>query len=50
MFSCIIFYIDGTFIDTKHAILSSLQRLVTEEIDKNYSFEELLDLIKNYEI
>lgn len=41
MYSCIIFDIDGTIIDTEHAVLSSLQKLLSEELNKKYSFEEL---------
>ena len=41
MYNYIIFDIDGTIIDTELAVLSSLQKLVSEELDKEYSFEEL---------
>jgi len=41
MYSYIIFDIDGTILDTEFAVLSSLQKLVSEELNKNYSFEEL---------
>ena len=41
MYNCIIFDIDGTILDTEIAVLSSLQKLVFEELNKNFSFEEL---------
>jgi HAD superfamily hydrolase (TIGR01549 family) len=41
MYNCIIFDIDGTILDTEIAVLSSLRKLVLEELNKNYSFEEL---------
>ena len=41
MYSCIIFDIDGTIIDTELAVLLSLQKLLSEEHNKKYSFEEL---------
>ncbi len=41
MYSCIVFDVDGTLLDTEIAVLSSLQKLVSEELNKNYSFEEL---------
>ena len=41
MYNHIIFDIDGTILDTEFAVLSSLQKLVFEELNKNFSFEEL---------
>lgn len=41
MYKYIIFDIDGTILDTETAVLSSLQKLLLEELNKNYSFEEL---------
>ena len=41
MYNCIIFDIDGTLLDTETAVLSSLQKLVSEELNKNLSFDEL---------
>lgn len=41
MYNYIIFDIDGTLLDTEIAVLSSLQKLVLEELDKNLSFDEL---------
>lgn len=41
MYNNIIFDIDGTILDTEFAVISSLQRLVLEELNKKLSFEEL---------
>ncbi|MBX4267639.1 HAD family hydrolase [Clostridium estertheticum] len=41
MYNYIIFDVDGTLLDTEIAVLSSLQKLLSEELNKNYSFEEL---------
>lgn len=41
MYNCIIFDIDGTLLDTEIAVLSSLQKLVFEELNKNLTFDEL---------
>ena len=41
MYSCIVFDIDGTILDTEIAVLSSLQKLLFEELNKNFSFGEL---------
>lgn len=41
MYSYVIFDIDGTILDTEFVVLSSLQKLVLEELNKNFSFEEL---------
>ncbi|HDX9636059.1 TPA: HAD family hydrolase [Bacillus cereus] len=41
MYSCVIFDVDGTIIDTEVAVLSSLQKLLQIEKGKTYSFEEL---------
>ncbi|MBL4934262.1 HAD family hydrolase [Clostridium sp. YIM B02515] len=41
MYDYIIFDIDGTLLDTEFAVLSSLQKLVFEELNKNLSFDEL---------
>lgn len=41
MYNCIIFDIDGTLLDNEIAVLSSLQKLVSEELNKNLNFEEL---------
>ncbi|HEY5535239.1 MAG TPA: HAD family hydrolase [Ignavibacteria bacterium] len=41
MYNYIIFDVDGTLLDTEIAVISSLQKLVSEELNKNYSFEEL---------
>lgn len=41
MYKYIIFDIDGTLLDTEFAVLTSLQKLVLEELNKHMSFEEL---------
>lgn len=41
MYNYIIFDIDGTILDTEIAVLSSLQKLLLEELNKNFSFEDL---------
>ncbi|MBC8059868.1 MAG: HAD family hydrolase [Clostridiaceae bacterium] len=41
MYNYVIFDIDGTILDTEFAVLSSLKKLVLEELDKNFTFEEL---------
>ncbi|MFL0247300.1 HAD family hydrolase [Candidatus Clostridium stratigraminis] len=41
MYNYIIFDIDGTLLDTEFALLSSLQKLVLEELNKHMSFDEL---------
>ncbi|NLO82921.1 MAG: HAD family hydrolase [Clostridiales bacterium] len=41
MYNCIIFDIDGTLLDSETADLSSLQKLLFEELNKNFSFDEL---------
>ena len=41
MYNYVIFDIDGTILDTEFAVLSSLQKLVLEELNKDFSFEEL---------
>ncbi|MPQ30538.1 HAD family hydrolase [Clostridium estertheticum] len=41
MYNYIIFDVDGTLLDTEIAVLSSLQKLVSEELNENYSFEDL---------
>lgn len=41
MYDYIIFDIDGTLLDTEVAVLSSLQKLVCEELNKNLNFDEL---------
>lgn len=41
MYSNIIFDIDGTILDTEIAVLSSLQKLLREELNKKFSFDEL---------
>lgn len=41
MYNYIIFDIDGTILDTEIAVLSSLQKLVYTELNKNLSFDEL---------
>ncbi|ERI93867.1 HAD hydrolase, family IA, variant 1 [Clostridiales bacterium oral taxon 876 str. F0540] len=41
MYDYIIFDIDGTLLDTEFAVLSSLQKLVLEELNKDLSFDEL---------
>ena len=41
MYSYIIFDIDGTILDTEIAVLSSLQKLLFEELNRNFSFEDL---------
>lgn len=42
MYKCIVFDVDGTLIDTEKAIIYSLQKLLIEEINKEYSYEELI--------
>jgi HAD superfamily hydrolase (TIGR01549 family) len=41
MYNYIIFDIDGTILDTEIAVLSSLQKLLFEELNNNFSFEDL---------
>jgi HAD superfamily hydrolase (TIGR01549 family) len=41
MYNYIIFDIDGTLLDTEFADLSSLQKLVLEELNRHMSFDEL---------
>ncbi len=41
MYNYIIFDIDGTILDTEIAVLSSLQKLLLEELNTDFSFEEL---------
>lgn len=41
MHNCIIFDIDGTILDTENADLLSLQKLLLEELNRNFSFDEL---------
>jgi HAD superfamily hydrolase (TIGR01549 family) len=41
MYDYIIFDIDGTLLDTEVAVLSSLQKLVCEELNKKLNFDEL---------
>lgn len=41
MYNYIIFDIDGTLLDTEIAVLSSLQKLVSEELNKDMSFHDL---------
>lgn len=41
MYNYIIFDIDGTLLDTEIAVLSSLQKLISEELNKEMSFNDL---------
>jgi HAD superfamily hydrolase (TIGR01549 family) len=41
LYNCIIFDIDGTLLDTEFAVLTSLQRLALEELNKKFDFDEL---------
>ncbi|MGW9019201.1 HAD family hydrolase [Priestia megaterium] len=41
MYSCIIFDVDGTILDTEQAILKSLQKIIKEEQQKHYLLDEL---------
>ncbi|MGE5485499.1 MAG: HAD family hydrolase [Ignavibacteriales bacterium] len=41
MYNCIVFDIDGTLLDTEAALVSSLQRLVLEELNRNLTPSEL---------
>ncbi len=41
IYNYLIFDIDGTLLDTEFAVLSSLQRIVKEELNKDMSFEDL---------
>ena len=41
MFNCIIFDVDGTLIDTEFTVKKSLQKLLLEETQKEYSWDEL---------
>jgi len=41
VYNCIIFDIDGTLLDTENAILASLQKVLYEELNKNFSLDEL---------
>lgn len=42
MYDCVIFDVDGTLIDTEKAIISSLQRVLEEELERKYHYQELL--------
>ncbi|MGG4522175.1 HAD family hydrolase [Aneurinibacillus migulanus] len=41
LYSCIVFDVDGTIIDTEKAVLSSLQKVLKIETGRNYTFDEL---------
>jgi HAD superfamily hydrolase (TIGR01549 family) len=41
MFQCVIFDVDGTLIDTEIAVKKSLQKVLLEEGQKKYSWDEL---------
>lgn len=41
MYKCIAFDVDGTLVDTKQSIITSLQKVLLEELGQQYSEEEL---------
>lgn len=41
MVTSIIFDVDGTILDTEHAILKSLQKILKEEVNKEYDVQDL---------
>ncbi|EEK48424.1 HAD family hydrolase [Bacillus cereus ATCC 10876] len=41
MFTSIIFDVDGTILDTEHAILKSLQKVLKEELKREYALQDL---------
>ncbi len=41
MIKCVVFDIDGTLIDTGEAIISSLQKVLAEDLGRAYSMDEL---------
>ena len=41
MIKCVVFDVDGTLIDTGEAILSSLQKVLEEDLGQTYSLDEL---------
>jgi phosphoglycolate phosphatase-like HAD superfamily hydrolase len=42
MIKCVVFDVDGTLIDTGEAILSSLQKVLEEDLGQSYRKEELV--------
>lgn len=42
MYSCVIFDVDGTLIDTEKIIIRALQKVLEEELNRRYNYDELI--------